>query len=223
MTACFPLGQSRRDRGGFTLIEVIITLTIFVLLTACVFGIMTAVFQSSNDLKTNQNRRDEISAFGAYLKNSFSNLTGDDHILSYRRGNGGGLGVNGIILNVGGSMKAIDTDSQDNGLYGLRLARPGDFDPEPTVDSFSQELDKHLSALVFVPLLADVHAIKWKFRTAQSPDWLPEWTSTSSNPDLVECSVQLAGEDSPTVFDFQIPRLIAPAIHGVQPVADGAH
>ena len=215
--------SSRTGRGGFTLIEVIITLTIFVILTACVFGIMTAVFQSSNDLKANQNRRDQISAFGAYLKNRFSSLTGDDHIISYRRGNGDGLGVNGVILNVGGSFKAIDTDSQDNGLYGLRLAQPGDFDPQPTIASFSQELDKHVSALVFVPLLADVHTIKWQFRLAQSPNWLPEWTSTTSNPDVVECSVQLAGEDSPTVFDFSIPRLTAPAIHGVQPVAESAH
>jgi prepilin-type N-terminal cleavage/methylation domain-containing protein len=213
----------RRRRTGFTLIEVIITLTIFVILTACVFGIMTAVFQSSNDIRDNQNRRDEVSAFGAYLKNCLANLTSDDRILSYRRGNGEGLSVNGVILEVQGTMKAIDATPQDNGLFGIRLAQPGDFDPTPSLDSFSQELDKHLSALVLIPLLKDVHTIKWRFRLLQAPDWQPDWTSQASNPDLVECSVQLAGDDIPTTMDFSIPRLVAPAIHGAQPVATDAH
>jgi type II secretory pathway pseudopilin PulG len=202
-----------QKRTGFTLIEVIVTLSIFILLTASVFGIMTAVFQSSNALKDNQNRRDEVSALHDFLKNRFENLAAADHLLTYRRGDGDGLGVNGILLLTQGETEAVDASPQPNGLYSLRLGQPppptSDQEPAPTVMSFLQELEKNVDALTWTPLIRDVKSITWKFQTPPSDDWMPEWTNDSSKPGLIECSVQLAGDDKPTVMDFPIPHLAA--------------
>jgi type II secretory pathway component PulJ len=202
--------ESKRTSGGFTLIEVIVTLSIFILLTASVFGIMTAVFESSNALKENQNRRDDISALHAYLKSRFENLTATDQLKSYRRGEGDGLRVNGILLSTQNEVEAIDASRQANGLYALRLANPaGATSSPPTVTSFAEELEKNVDALAWTPLIRDVRSIDWKFQAAASPDWLNEWTSDSTRPNLIECTIQLAGDEQPTVMDFAVPRLVA--------------
>jgi prepilin-type N-terminal cleavage/methylation domain-containing protein len=196
-------------RSGFTLIEVLVTLMIFILLTASVFGIMTAVFQSSNALKENQNRKDEISALHAFLKNRFEGLTATDHLESYRRGEGDGLRINGIMLTTQDEIEAIDASRQANGFYDLRLANPVDAASLPAVTSFTQELEKNVDALAWTSLIRDVRSIEWKFQSASSPEWLDEWTSDSTKPSLVECAIQLAGEEQPTVMDFPVPHLVA--------------
>lgn len=209
MSALTRLSKKQtRDGSGFTLIEVIVTLAIFIILTASVFGIMTAVFESSNALKENQNRRDEVSALRAYLKSNLENLTATDHFVTYRRGDGEGLRVNGLLLITQGITEAIDATRQPNGLYTLRLAQPTtDSDPNPTVSTFSQELDKNVEALAWTSLIHDVRSISWQFQSS-SPPWLDEWTSDSTKPTLVECTIQLAGDEQPTTMDFSIPHLV---------------
>ena len=209
-----------RTRGGFTLIEVIVTLTIFILLTAAVFGIMTAVFQGSNDLQDNQNRRDEVSALHAYLKNDFENLAASDHMQTYRRGTGDGLRVNGVLLVTQGNTFALDAEPQSNGLYVLRLGRPTpDRDPNPTVASFTQELEKNQSALTWTPMIRDVKSIAWQFQSASSPDWQKEWLADPAKPTLVECSIQLAGDQAPVTMDFLVPHVVAPGSQAIPTVA----
>jgi type II secretory pathway component PulJ len=202
--------QNRMVRhAGFTLIEVIVTLMIFILLTASVFGIMTAVFQSSNALKENQNRKDEVSALHAFLKNRFESLTATDHLESYRRGEGDGLRINGLMLSTENEIEAIDASRQANGLYALRLAKPVDATSLPAVTSFTQELEKNVDALAWTSLIRDVRSIDWKFQSISSPDWLDQWTSDSTKPSLIECTIQLAGEEQPTIMDFPVPHLVA--------------
>jgi prepilin-type N-terminal cleavage/methylation domain-containing protein len=203
-------------RAGFTLIEVIVTLTIFILLTASVFGIMTAVFQTSNNLQANQNRRDEVSALCAFLKNNFANLAAADHLVTYTRGTGDGLSVNGIILVTRGMTEAIDATPQPNGLYLLRLGRPDGGDT-PTLDSFEQEVEKNENALAWTTLVGDVRSVGWKFQSSSSPDWENEWTADPVKPTLIEFSVALAGDDLPTTMDVLIPHLVPPS--AILPVA----
>jgi len=200
-----------RLRRGFTLIEVIVTLAIFVLLTASVFGIMGAVFESSNTLKENQNRRDEVTAFQAYLKNTLGELGGADHLVTYCRGDGEGLRVNGILLVTQTSTLAIDATRQANGLYTVRLARPapGD-DPNPNIPTFSQKLDRNTSALSWTTLIRDVKLLQWQFQSGPET-WLPEWADASAMPKLVECNIEIAGDNQATAMDFVLPHLVVPS------------
>ena len=204
MKARLPFPPAR----GFTLIEVIVTLTIFVLLTASVFGIMTAVFQSSNDLQANQNRRDQVSALRGFLKNNFDRLASADHFIPYSR-DGEGLRLNGLIFVTSGVAEALDATPQANGFYLLRLGRPTD---NISPASFRQQLEKNQSAVNWTPLIRDVRSIGWKFQAISSPDWVTDWTRDPVKPALVECSIQLAGDDLPTTLDFPVVRIVPPSV-----------
>ena len=212
------------NRRGFTLIEVLVTLAIFILLTASVFGIMTAVFQSSNALKENQNRQDEVSALRAFLKNRFDSLGATDHLMTYARGDGDGMHVNGILMiaQSGSDAQAIDASRQPNGLYSLRLARPSVDDLPINLASFFQKVDKNVDALTWTSLIQDVKSIDWKFQSTSSPEWTDEWTGDTTKPALIECTVQLAGDAQPTVMDFSLPHLVAsPSQAPVEAAANG--
>ena len=214
--------SSPRGRRGFTLIEVIITMVVFVLLTASVFGIMSAVFQSSSTLKENQNRRDEVTAFQAYLKNTLARVGAADQLVTYQRGDGDGLHVNGILLVIQPTTMAIDAVRQPNGLYTIRLAKPApDDDPNPNAGTFSQKLDRDTSALAWTTLLHDVKSVQWRFQ-ADTPDWQDEWPNLGTKPGLVECTIQIAGDSQPTAMDFALPHLVRPGSQTL-PATGGAH
>ncbi len=51
-----------------------ITLAIFVLLAAALFGLMTGVLQSTAVLQDNQFRGDQTAALAAYIKNKLTSL-----------------------------------------------------------------------------------------------------------------------------------------------------
>ena len=211
------LSSPNRTGNGFTLIEVIVTLSVFILLTASVFGIMSAVFESSNELQANQNRRDQISALHAYVKNCFDSLGATGGFMTYRRGDGEGLSVNGVIFMSPDGLRALDAQHQDDGLYTLRLARPGH--GNPSLADFDEELDKDHDALTWIPLIREVRSIDWKFRQSATSDWLSESPRVASKPMLIQFTIEVAGDERSSSMIFQIPNLVAPTLGNTQPVA----
>jgi len=117
-----PLRSVPGKTAGFTLLEMVITLSIFILLAAAVFGIMTGVLQGASSLQDNQNRRDQIAALNAFLKKKLGEMPAGSALISYRRGDGEGLAQNGIILGQESLAVAIDAKVQANGYYTLRYA-----------------------------------------------------------------------------------------------------
>ncbi len=90
-----------RRAGGFTLLEMVITLGIFILLATAVFGLMTGVLESTSTLQDNQNHHDQIVALNAYLKNKLTSMPAVGTLVSYQRGTGDGLLQNGIVYGFG--------------------------------------------------------------------------------------------------------------------------
>ena len=111
----------RRAQRGFTLIEVVITLCVFVLLAAAVFGIFTATLESAASLQDNQTRNDQVEALGAWLKHSLLDVPARGSIVSYRR-EGIPFHVTGLAWGAGEDLQALDLHLQPNGQYTLRLA-----------------------------------------------------------------------------------------------------
>jgi prepilin-type N-terminal cleavage/methylation domain-containing protein len=193
-----------RNRRGFTLIEVIITLSIFILLAAAVFGIFTATLESVAGLQDNQNQGDEVEALGAFLKKTFIDLPPEATIVSYHR-DSVPFKVSGLIWGSHDNLHALDTQLQPNGFYTLRTASytpPATTPPEP-LSTFQRQILTDDPSLFWRPLVRDIRSADWKFRTFGSPQWQDQ--TAGPKPALAEFAMQLAGANAVITDDFWIP------------------
>jgi len=212
-------------RHGFTLIEMIITLCIFVMLAGAVFGIFSATLQSVGSLQDNQNREDQSEALGAWLKQSFLALPADGVVLSLHR-DGAPFQVADVIWGDGGNMQVLDMHLQPNGNYTLRLATYSPAsgqsdDASAAAKSFAAQTASNSSlaagvlasevtndnpTLEWRPLIRDLKSADWRF---QLPN-VNEWQNSAPNSRqvlLVELNFQIAGSLSAVTDDFWVPPL----------------
>jgi prepilin-type N-terminal cleavage/methylation domain-containing protein len=204
----FPAAPPRSTRA-FTLVEMVITMAIFVLLAGAVFGIITGVLQSADVLQDNQNRRDEIMALQEFLKTQLDAMPANATFHSYQRGNGDGLSVNGIIFGTAGLLTAIDAKAQPNSLYTLRVATfSTSGDDIHAANVFDKAVTGDDDSLNWRDLIRDVKSVDWKFMAQNASLWTDNWPlTTTTKPNLVEFSIQLAGEAQPAVADLWIPPI----------------
>ena len=207
-------------KSGFTLLEMIITLAVFILLATAVFGLMTAVLESTATLQDNQDRRDEIAALNAYLKNQLTGMTAQGTITSYLRGDGEGLNQNGLIYGTYNSAAAIDAKVQPNGYYTLRVTTlvtaPSQTQQQDARSALQQSVTADDPSLTWVTLMTDIKTLDWKFQDLNITDWVEQW-STGSVPNLIEFTMQPGGELQPTTMDFWIPKLVPISVHIAAP------
>jgi prepilin-type N-terminal cleavage/methylation domain-containing protein len=213
-----PFLQLRRRPGsrGFTLLEMMITLAIFVLLAGAVFGLMTGVLQSTASLQDNQNHRDQIEALSAFLTNKLGEMTAQSTLLSYQRGDGEGLTQNGIIFGTTSTATAIDAKAQPNGYYTLRVTtlspETDEGQPQDARQVLQQSITSDDPTLAWTPLIKDIKTLNWEFLNFNQTQWVNIWNSPAK-PNLVEFSLQQAGDLQPITMDFWIPKIDAVSLH----------
>jgi type II secretory pathway component PulJ len=187
-----------------------ITLAIFVMLAAAVFGIMSGVLQSTSALQDNQNRRDQIDALNAYIKKQLREMPAAGQLATYRRGDGEGLVENGIVFGTANLATALDAKLQPNGYYTLRLATDNSASVQGVVSDARQTLSQRAATddatLAWTPLITDIKAIGWKFQDLNATEWVDLWNSPNK-PNLVEFTVQQAGDLRGTTMDFWLPKI----------------
>lgn len=207
------------NQHGFTLFEMMVTLAVFVLLAAAVFGLMTGVIQSSSTLQDNQNRRDEIAALNAYMKKKLTQLPANTSLISYQRGDGEGLLQNGIVFGTINDAMVFDAKVQPNGYYTIRMATfITSTDPSQSQDA-RQTLQQLAStddpSVVWTNLMSDIKTLDWKFLDFNATIWVDLWPN-NAKPNLVEFSMQPAGELQPTTMDFWVPKIDTVTVAGVR-------
>jgi prepilin-type N-terminal cleavage/methylation domain-containing protein len=201
---------ARRGARGFTLLEMMLTLTIFLLLAGAVYGILTGVLEGSNTLLDNQSHRDEIAALNSYLNDQICTLPAQGTLFSYLRGQGEGLNQSGIIFGTANGATALDGTLQPNGLYTLRVTtfltsgQPGE--PQDARAYLQTAVTGNDPSLSWRTLMKDIKTLDWKFQDANGSDWVEQWV-TNGNPNLVEFSLQGAGDLTPVTMDFWIPAI----------------
>ena len=187
-----------------------ITMAVFILLASAVFGLMTSVLQSTSTLLDSQNRRDEVAALNAYIKFQLGEMTARSTLVSYQRGNGDGLNQNGILFGTINIATAIDAQVQPNGYYTLRVASftttAAPDQPQDARQALLQLVTTDDPTVSWTKLLGDLKTIDWKFQDLNVTDWVEQWNA-STNPNLIEFTMQPAGDLQPTTMDFWIPKL----------------
>ncbi len=212
MTA--PRAQHRTCGKGFTLLEIMVTMMVFVFLSAMVFEIITSILRSASTLQDNQNQRDEISALHYFLKSELGGLPANSFVNSYRRGDGEGLAQNGIMYGNDNTVTAIDAKLQPNGYYTLRYAQRFQETPLPnqvSLHAFFGNLIQHDDPTIdWLILINDVQTLGWKFQDINSLQWFDFWNNTTAKPNLIELNLQMAGANQPTTIDLWIPPIFNP-------------
>jgi len=200
---------------GFTLMEMMITLAVFILLAAAVFGLMTSVLESTSRLQDNSNHRDEVAALNAFVKKKLGEMPVSSTLLSYQRGDGAGLTQNGIVFGTQNLATAIDAKPQANGYYVLRLAvfttGAGAGQVQDARQALQQAVTSDDSTVAWTPLIGDLKTLDWKFLDFNATVWVDLWSS-SAKPNLVEFSMQPAGDSQPTTMDFWLPKIEAVSV-----------
>jgi hypothetical protein len=59
---------------------------------------------------------------------------------------------------------------------------------------------------LWTPLIKDIKTIDWKFLDFNQTIWVELWSS-GTNPNLVEFTMQPAGDLQPTTMDFWLPKI----------------
>ena len=189
-----------------------ITLAIFILLAAAVFGLMTGVLESTGTLMDNQNRKDQTVALNAFLKKKLGEMPVASTLVSYQRGDGEGLTQNGIVFGTVNLATAIDATEQPNGYYTLRLATLSAGivagQQQDARQILLQAASTNDPTLAWTPLIKDIKTLDWKFLDFNQTVWVEQWSS-GANPNLVEFSLQPAGDLQPTTMDFWLPKIDA--------------
>jgi prepilin-type N-terminal cleavage/methylation domain-containing protein len=213
MNARFP---GTKDRSGFTLIEVIITLSIFLLLSAAVFGIFSATLESVSGLQDNQNQSDEVEALSAFLRKNLLELPADGSLTSYHR-EGAPFKVSGLIWGAGNDLRAADMQLQPNGYYSLRLAyyTPPANPQAPAPADFQRQIVSDDPSLAWRVLVRDIRTADWRFRGVNATQW--DEQASNNKPVVAEFSLQLAGSTTSVTDDFWIPQTLPITLQAATP------
>lgn len=232
-------GFSRRDlgnRGAFTLVEIIVAMAVFMLLAACVFGIMTSILQSASSLQDNQKRRDQVAALNAFIRTQILRISARTVFLSYRSDAANGLVHSGILFDFEGMAVALDTQVQPDGYDSLRYTSyqsdgsagfgfAGITDTSSQFQSPAMSLKSAIlnndSSLKWQPLIRDIRSMAWKFQDRNASPWIEEWNNNGSRPVLVQLSIQLAGDLQSATLVYWLPPLALIVPQTAAPVPGG--
>jgi type II secretory pathway pseudopilin PulG len=208
-----PFSPVRRSMSnGFTLLEMIIALAVFIFLCASVFGLMSSVLESTAGLQDNQNHSDLTERFHAFLDRKLKGLPAQSTVISYQRTQGG-TNQDGIIVGYNENLIAIDAKAQPNGYYTLRFASfdsstmPANMASSPAL--FFETNIIQDTGIAWTPLIRDVSQFSWKFQSLNAADWVYLWSDPANPPNLVEFSFQQAGDLQPSTMDFWLPHMVA--------------
>lgn len=218
-------------RTGFTLIEVIIGLTILAMITGTLFAIIRGAVAGAADIERVQRENDSISRLIEIFRQTFQTLpstatlslkiTEQTDPLMQELTIGGAphsfcFGANPISYKnniIGLRPDTVQTATADTNQprFYLCLSRE---DLIPKSDDGSSVVSTDVNSMAapddqgryWMPLLAGVTGFAWKFYKQSDDTWEDEWSS-SKWPDLIEMNLYMEGRTQPIRAVYSVPTL----------------
>jgi prepilin-type N-terminal cleavage/methylation domain-containing protein len=225
--------EAVRLRRGFTLLEMILGLTLLALFSVAVTSIMSATLRTTFLARNSQMETDQVNRFVLLCRHTFQNLP-STAILSLKIIETGTpiqqeLTISGVpetfafgtnpmsykdsILGLRPDLEATEDTANAMGerIYNIALSREDIIPHDPTqANVISSAIGEGLAApddqgRVWMPLLASVTSLTWRFLDTQDDTlWKEEWDSTDLPP-LVEMNLLLKGRTLPIRTVFALP------------------
>jgi len=217
------------SRSAFTLIEVVIGLTLLSMITVTLFAIIRGSVQSAAEIERTQRESDSVNRFIELSRRAFASLPATatltlklvqttEPVIQELTIAGSPdcfpAGAHPItfkdtILRLRPHPDEI-TDDAGMPIHYLSLSRE-DLIPENDPQNGIRQETTGIYApdeegRYWMPLLPDVIAFKWRFYVEKDKTWYEEWSKTEW-PDLIEGSLTLKNRTLPIRMVFGVPVL----------------
>lgn len=206
---CSP-DPSRRGANAFTLLELVLAMAIFAMISAMVFGIAGTSLSLSNTIIKTQNEEMLHHAFFEMLGKQFAQLPGNARLeLTYEDSGGpylSDLTMQNVPLTfswAGAERTAkavqISTILRRSGFLSIVLRYYGE---EILEGSESATNAVKPEPFAEIELLSDVRYFEWRMLDGQSMEWLYDWTLVGRLPRQMELVMAYGaqGEEMRRVF-----------------------
>jgi prepilin-type N-terminal cleavage/methylation domain len=198
-----------RSRRGFTLVEIVVSIAIFVLLVGGIFTAVQAAFTTSNVIVETQLQAERFNAFQQFLRRLFVSLPANASVeLRIRQSTGRGDVIELLLWpmpehlrfgSIEGDGLALSAVPDGRGRFTFSIGYFRTIDPPEVRDAA-------LANTNWLPLLPDVARARWRFADARNPILSETWTESSGRPGLAELELEMA-DGTHATFDFWIPPL----------------
>ena len=218
-------------RRGFTLIEVIIGLTILTMITGTLFAIIKGAVRGAADIERVQRENDSINRFIELCRQTFQTMPStatltlkiteetdplmqELTITSAPHCFGFGTSVTSYKDSIIGLRPdTVLSNSTETNLarYNLSLSRE-DLIPRTSDNELAIQQEENSPTApddegrYWMPLLSGVTGLSWRFYKQTDDTWEDEW-SDSKWPDLIEMTLAMDGRTQPLRAVFSVPIL----------------
>jgi len=225
--------RTSRAFPAFSLLEVVIALTILAMITTTLFAIIKGSVKGASDIERTQRENDQINRFLELCRITFQTMPSSATLTLKQLDSSGmasmqELSIAGVPSCFG--FGALPTSYEET-VIGLRpeLSQPtneegqtryllsitrkdiirASSDPTQTVmftnPTDYPELAPDDQQRTWLPLLPGVILMKWRFFKDSSDEWLEAWTDTKW-PDLIEIQLQMDGRSLPLRMVWAVPE-----------------
>jgi prepilin-type N-terminal cleavage/methylation domain-containing protein len=222
--------SSRVFQQGFTLLEMIMVLSLVAMISGMVFGVMRVSLRTAVETQKMQMEDDELNRFIRLCRHTFQNLPATA-VLTLKITETGtpvqqeltiaavpeafAFGANPMsykdsILGQRPDIEATTANETGTELYYVGLSREDLIPVDPTrADQIASTTGEGLATpddqgRYWMPLLANVTSLTWRFYREDQDEWVEEWDSTTL-PQLVEMNLLLNGRTLPLRSIFAVP------------------
>jgi len=233
--------QNPRRQTAFTLIEVVIGITILSMITAALFAIIRGSVRGAAEIEHIQRESDSVNRFIDLSRRAFTTLPSTATLTLKMVQNTEPIiqeltlagapdcfpfGMNPIslkdtTLRLRAHPDAL-TDTNGMPLHYLSLSREDIIPKTDDRQSSSRQSTTGLYApdeegRYWMPLLPDVISLKWRFYVEKEDTWYEEW-SKSAWPDLIESQLVLKDRTLPIRMVYSVP--VITLVAGKAPAAN---
>ncbi|MES2594971.1 MAG: prepilin-type N-terminal cleavage/methylation domain-containing protein [Verrucomicrobiota bacterium] len=198
----------RLSKAGFTLLEMIVALSMFVLLIGGVYSIAQSTLELTDSISLAQDRSMIRQNFIEFLRRSFRTLPAEAEVRLAVKQKGGSYVPTMNIVNGGSSFTPGLSLAPDTSVDVYAEERPGGYlrvmlrvlDARQTQSVRSNQPVRYTTDQITLPLLDNVSRFEWKFFDSATNRWENNWKQ-ARRPILAEMNLQLDdGFQSRSVF-----------------------
>ncbi len=202
------------DRG-FTLVEVLVSVAIFIMLAGGIFTAVSVAVTASSEVSTAQLETARRDAFQRFVRVLFLNLPADAKLdLRIRQAAGRGDIVELLLWP---APEIADFGGPGQRSDGLALAARPDGDGAFTIsvanfDASEDEVrrDAWLEETDWLPILPEVRTLRWRFGQANGTPLVETWKPDQGRPSMIDLELtRLDGSVLP--LQFWLPPIAADA------------
>jgi prepilin-type N-terminal cleavage/methylation domain-containing protein len=199
---------------AFTLLEVLMAVTIFLLLAGGIFAAVSTATRTATDLTLARLQSERIDGLHRFLSHLCANLPATSTVELRVDSSREKSGSPELLISPAPAFTDFSSSHRSGGLVlGLTKNEQG-------VVSFSAanfdaslsgpDRDKDILRAPWIFLLPDVVRTRWRFQSQEQAGWQETWAPGQGRPVLAEFELVLS-DGSTELWQFAIPRIQKPA------------